>query len=317
MYAGVDVGCTLIKVVIKNHDREESTYLTYSKGNWREDKYKLSSVIAELSTVGVRAVGVSGAGADAFIRQAQKVFAVTKTEGDELSHEIIPQARGVRHLLKNQGETSDEFLLVSIGSGVSFTRVCGDEIELYEPGLSMGGGFIAAQAALAGVSVTDIDSVSREGKDLDLLMKHIFPKMKWPKGEYVVASMGRLPDSEFTEADICYTAMKTVVVQVLGYVSSIRKDEAWHLGNRIVFIGTPVDKFTRMHELLRVYSLALGLKGILPEHGQYACALGALEVCMERYQQKGDVLPPAGLTGRLKAGVSRRVKLAKAILNKG
>lgn len=315
MFAGVDVGCTLTKIAYQDF-RGEIELTTVPSGDWRRDPYVLDPVSIGLRDKSVRVVCVSGAGAEAFARSAVGWFSMVVPQGDEVSREIVSQAEGVRELLRSQGEDADEFLLVSVGSGVSFTRVSRDIIAQYEPGLSVGGKYVVAQAALVGVKPEDIGEMAAKGTDSDLLMKHVFRKVGYPKGEFVVASLGRLgQDVPATPENVCAGAIKTVATCTAGHIIGIMKNPDWAWQGPAVFIGTPVSEFAPLQEWLRVFSLGLGLKGVFPADGQYACALGALHHAVD---PGGTVplLPPAGALKRLGAGIGRRAKLIGALLKR-
>ncbi len=314
MFAGIDVGCTLTKIAYLDESGDYGL-LTMSSGDWRAEPSGLDPVSAALEERGVKLICATGAGAEAFRQAAADLFTVIVPEGDAVSGEILMQAEGAKELLAHQGFDAREFLLVSVGSGVSFTRVSGDIIALYEPGLSIGGRFITALASLVEVGPEDIDELSVFGDDSDLLMKHVFPRIGYPKGEFVIASLGRLEDMAGSEEDICYGALKTVATCVAGKVMDIGNNPDWKWRGPVVYIGTPVNAYGKLRDLLSVFTLGLGLTGIFPTDGQYACALGALKLAQI---PGGEIrlLEPAGPLKRFGAAISRKAQLLGSLLRR-
>jgi len=314
MRVGLDIGCSLTKIALLKPGGE-LTFSSLPSGNWSQDASALEPVIDELQQAGVADICVTGAGAEPFVRAAQKRFRkVLVPPGDAIEREIHTQAEGVQSLMANQGTPLDEFMLVSVGSGVSFTLVSPSGVRQYMPGLSAGGLYIANQSALVGVAAEDIGRVAEKGEDSDLLMRHVFPGTRFPRGEFVVGSYGRLGSHvDTTPENICYGHLKYVATAIAGHLLDIKQNPDWAWSGKVVYIGTPVSEYQPLRDNLQMFTLGLGMDAIFVDSGRFACALGALRSVTAN---TAIMLPPAGRWGRLKAFMVRKAVLAKVVLAK-
>jgi type II pantothenate kinase len=184
------------------------------------------------------------------------------------------QAEGVRWLLKEQGLTHEEFLVVSVGTGTSYTVYSGGKTEKLPFGNPLGGGFIAGLARGAPLWVV-ADLVAKGGGDsLDLLYKHVFPdKAGSLEGEFVISHFARKVEKR--SAEQYYTSvLNTVAVAVARDLLMYRAMR--QLPQQVVFVGTCVNEMLPLALMLQMYAGGLGFVPVVPANGQYSAAIGAL-----------------------------------------
>lgn len=280
MYAGVDIGSSCLKMVIGDGEalpQYSSRDFDINKDGLVTDE-ELRQVSHTLVAREVTSVSLTGTGArrlSRIVRMNSDIF-VLCPEGDVLSHEITLQTQGVRQMLRERGDVYEEFMLVAIGTGTSFTRVSDGSVRLFEPGLSVGGRFLSNNAASLGIATQDIERYAKAGKDGDLLMKHVDPTIRFPKSEFVVASMGRLGNGiEFTPENAIAGFVKTVATLIIGHLLSIQVAPDWKWRGPVVFIGTPVAKCEPLRDWLHLFSTGIGHRALFLDKGNYAGALAA------------------------------------------
>lgn len=324
MYAGLDFGTTLLKMVSGD---ETNANVEFNRNPFVDPEGHLNDrqmldIAFDLHAAGVRRVAVTGSGAGAFVRMASKnkisVLDVVVPEGDPVAHEITTQADGIRRLLAAGHVDAEEFMLVSIGSGTSFARVSHNNVKQYEPGLAVGGRFISRIASLVGVETKDIDVYAKAGNDVDLLMKHAFPDMGFPKGEFVLASFGRLGDDGVpaTKENVCAGVLKHVATATAGHLMSIKKNPEWDWKGPVVFIGTPVSECAVLREWLQLFSFGLGLKCYFPENGAFAGALGAYHLAAGADADTQFVKPASGVVRKTATLLAYHWRLFRLLLSK-
>ena len=115
MKAGIDFGTTLVKAVWKKGDyRFASTA-----------EMPLEQIIENMKSDSIRKVHAAGIN-NTLIND----FEVYRTSGDQVQNEIELQAKGAKELLSLSGHRLEKFLIVSMGTGTSYTFV-GDTIERF------------------------------------------------------------------------------------------------------------------------------------------------------------------------------------------
>ena len=263
MKAGIDFGSSLVKAVWM----EDGEYQYLSTADVSFDE-----MVQRLKENGVRQLNMAGTGSDKEI----KGFVQKVKPGDfmqTIQYEIEMQAKGAREMTG-----LDEFLLVSIGSGTSFTLVKGDEVDKYPVGLQAGGRSLECKALLYGAKSMQ-EVADSKGTYLDLLIRDVFHEAEGLFGDFVIASFGKATKDSKKE-DVYATlvkevtdlvAMKMLDIQNIGYTAK-----------NIVYIGTAVGRIPRLKTLLGLNTFAIGdMPGSIvktshfPEKGEYALALGA------------------------------------------
>ncbi|HSD12531.1 MAG TPA: hypothetical protein VLC10_03155 [Patescibacteria group bacterium] len=270
MKAGIDCGTSRIKAA------------------WRDaggmHRFFSSSDVCEvadrLKKEGVTKLRVTGIGG-----RVPEGFDVVGPADDPIADEIALQSEGARRLLAAQGGPDAGFLLVSVGTGTSYTLVPdrGDP-RRFPLGNAIGGGFIAGLAAWQAVDRSAIDGFASRGRPRDVLIKDLVPaKDGTLEGEFVVSHFGKdevmgacvIPEGGRPLDDYCATIVHCAAVTVIRDVMLIGMIEGF-AAEDVVFIGTPVAKMTALVGHLSRYAAALGKRAHFPENGEYAAALGAL-----------------------------------------
>lgn len=271
MKAGIDCGTSRIKAVWRKAD---GAYAYVSSS----DPAEVAGALSANGVTRLRATGIGG--------RIPAGFAVSGPSGDPIADEIALQACGASKMF-GWDLPADGFLLVSVGTGTSYTMVAREgEPRRFPLGNSIGGGFIAGLALLHGLDVEEVGPLAEKGTPLDLLVKHLVPAKDGTfEGELVVSNFGAVADPERmghafsheggTIEDVCATIVHCAAVAVirdaliLGMIPGFAADD-------VVFIGTPVAKLSSLRSHLARYAAALGKRAHFPENGEYAAALGAL-----------------------------------------
>lgn len=261
MKAGIDRGTTLTKFAWLDDGRLQ----LFSTANARPE-----SILDEMRAAGIvraRTVGIGqGPAASGIIEE--------RASGDPIADEIALQAAGVRRLLGDAAP--EEFLLVSIGTGTSYTFVTKDGTERHPLGNAIGGGFIAGLAKLLRVDVRQVEANAAESpSSLDLLVKDVLPSAMGMQGEFVVAHFGKdAPDDELSVRRACASLLRTVAVSVVRDLMLFGMQR--RMPADAVFIGSTVSTFRTLREHLGNYAPFAGLVPHFPPRGEYAAAIGAL-----------------------------------------
>jgi len=267
MKAGVDFGTSLVKAVWMN-DGKFRFSSTADTG--------LEEIAKQLSADGVRRVHRAGIGYSDDCAGYFKNFEVRTAEGDPIENEVRLQAEGTRRLLENDGYQGDSFLVVSIGTGTSYTLVTKDGATKFPIGNSLGGGFINGLGQVLGASdYNDLATRSTESMPLDLCIKDMIPNRAGTfEGELVVANFGKgKSDSEKSSAYA--SAISTVAVATIRDVMLLGMIPNFQPPKDIVYVGSTVARTLVLKNLLQVYSAAIGKTPHFPEHGEFALAVGA------------------------------------------
>ncbi|HTK05478.1 MAG TPA: hypothetical protein VL500_07870 [Candidatus Eisenbacteria bacterium] len=272
MKAGIDLGTTAVKIAWRNEDASHG-FLSLDHDD------DIAGRLAGMGITKLRSTGIGG--------RPPAGFDASGPSGDPIEDEIAVQADGVRRLFGLQDGPRGDFLLVSIGTGTSYTLVPKEGTPRRFPiGNAIGGGFIAGVAAMQMIDITEIEESAKKGSHLDLLVKDLLPsKAGTLEGEFVVSHFGKLGDPRFVPerldresdpvddhcATIVHCAAVTVIrdALILGMIPGFAADD-------IVFIGTPVAKLTALRGHLERFAAMLGRRAHFPERGEYAAALGAL-----------------------------------------
>lgn len=285
MKAGIDFGTTLTKVAWRKADGTygfDSTGRQDDSACWSEDDVATPRelVTATLSREGVTRLRATGIG-----ERWLKGFAIAETEGDPIEDEIRLQADGVRHLLGSCGGMKtygrpDSFLLVSVGTGVSYTRVVQEKVERFPYGNAIGGGFIAGLARLLGINdVSDVRFVDANHVPPDLLVRDVLTHLGGtPLGELVVAHFGKIsPDGALpSSSEAMASVLHCVATSIIRDVIMMGMMEKYAPPGPVVFIGSTVSAFPVLARHLSRYAAMIGADAKFPDNGEYAAAIGAL-----------------------------------------
>ncbi|MBI4140800.1 hypothetical protein HY485_03095 [Candidatus Woesearchaeota archaeon] len=286
MKAGIDFGTTLTKAVWKKDDK-------YVFASTKEKS--LQKIIDEMKKDGVDKVQVEG------VKYTQKyanelwdnLFMVRRSNSDPIISEINCQAVGARELLLFEGKSIDEFLLVGMGTGTSYSFVINNVTSHYPIGNSIGGGFMRGLAHLFGVHrYSELVSRAERGNLLDLRVKDVLAEKKDVfEGELVIANFGRANAgdclSDFLDKasgrernklnDVCATIVHCVAVATIRDVmlSSLTVDENQAVPEDVIYVGSTIAYNPVLQKMLNGYSYAIGKTPHFPANGAFALAMGA------------------------------------------
>ncbi len=262
MRAGVDCGATLKKIVWSDNEG-----LHYSM-HWTE-----GSLINTIRSNNISVVARTGVGAFPMLPSH---IGVVKFPGDRIDVELKLQAAGVRALLKATAVDITRFLLVSVGTGVSYSRIAPNVCDRQSIGSAIGGGFIKGIAALCDVALADVANVVPScDSAADILIKDIdITKREQLEGEIVLAHFGNVT-RHTPKTHVLASAINTVAACTVKDVMNILGNN--FLGEeRVVYIGTPIAKIPALRDRLQKYHAFLPVPPLMLPRGEFAGALGAL-----------------------------------------
>lgn len=276
---GLDIGSTRTKLVdCGNEGRDYVRFDLYDPDEERPFTPEMADEMARcIRNLGYRRIGVTGAGATTFAGAAKKFLHVTvvMSEGDPLTREIAMQTAGIKSLCRRQGEPlPNEFTLVTIGTGVSYTLASLYGQRVFPIGNPIGGGFITGVTGLTPDFIADFGKTHSHG---DLLMKDRFPeKAGQLVGEFVLASYGDMGRESIIKP--ASTAAKCVATQVIRDLMVMGMIPDWKPSWPVVFAGTPVDRYELLRGWLTEYCESIGLPHRYVSDSAHAGALGAYEL---------------------------------------
>ena len=273
MKAGLDVGSSLIKAVWK---RGEEYHFASTAD------YSLQGIIAAMKCDGIQKILRVGNGPlpeqdlTRAITQAGADVEVQILPGDSIDTEIRWQAAGTRKLLERELQQPESFLLVSLGTGTSYTFVSGDHYQRFPLGNSLSGGTLLGESRALGFGSYDaFAAAASSGTPQHLLFKELFPALNGTvQGEFVVSSGGHLNEDSSLE-DQCATKISTVGIATLRDVLILGNIPPFSSTQDVVYIGSTINRTPLLKRMMAGYSIALGKKPHFPENGEFALALGA------------------------------------------
>ena len=262
----------------------------------------------------VFSVAATGGGAFKYEEFLNDLFEISCTKTDELEslirgisflqehypdecYTFIPSSSGSKpeKVVIPMKEGVYPFLLVNIGSGVSFLRVTSENICERVGGSPMGGGtfFGLARLLAGGLSFEDALKEVKKGNkaNVDMLVRDIYggdyEKFNL-KGNVVASSFGKLGrennDTLFTQSDV----LASILHMITNNIGSIANLHAKAYGiKRIIYSGNFFHhNQTAMHLLsmsMRYWS-AGSVKALFLEHEGYCGAVGALLGVLENIE---------------------------------
>ncbi|KML06572.1 hypothetical protein VL06_10835 [Rossellomorea marisflavi] len=253
---GVDAGSTLTKLVYKEDGRMHYKKFLTNDHLFIRQLLKLDPVDS---------VVVTGGRADLW-RDMKNVPL----------HEFDAVTLGTRELLKQEGNSLDEFILVNIGTGTSFLRVKKDEYERVL-GSGIGGGmFMGLGRRLTGVTdFEDLAGLAEEGtrKNSDLLVGDIYREEEVGIAPHLTASnFGKPPSSAESPGDQLRSLTNMMAETMILLSMSIAPQTSKPF---LVFVGNGVEGNAALQEDLGSFREWLEYTPLFPDKGGYAGALGA------------------------------------------
>jgi type II pantothenate kinase len=262
---GVDAGASLVKLALHadgvlSHELLPAT--------------EIAEVVERVSKLGPRSLGLTGAGAGELARH----FAAESVRVTEFS----AWGTGVRRLLAAQRpDVSEPYLLVSLGTGTSVLLAQGLAVSRVG-GTALGGGTLMGLGGLllAGAPFAEIIALAARGdrRRIDLLVSDIYrPGEIALAGDATAASFGKpsVHTSAPTPEDLANAIMGLVGENVALICTGLA---AAHGVRRIVYGGSTLRGNSALRLVLLLITAAFGREALFLEDGEFAGAIGALEL---------------------------------------
>lgn len=265
MIAGLDLGSTLAKAVWIKDDKFQFA----STAN-----RALEEILTEMKKDGVKEIETVGLG---YPKLKDKLvdFSVSYYWPDPILQEVELQARGTRKLLEQDGVKLDSFLVVSIGTGTSYTAVTADKIDKFPFGNTIGGGFLMGFSNIMGFySYKKFSDVASKGQPLSLKMKDRVPQTEGSfTGEMIIASLGKITKETEIE-DICASMIDCVATATIKDIL-VNSMVPGHNFENVVYVGSTLAHTPLLKDYLQKYSAMIGKNAYFPNFGEFALAMGA------------------------------------------
>lgn len=264
---GVDAGASLAKIAIRA-DGETLYELIPADTPER--------VVRRIEALGPVRIGATGAGAGNLARLAG--------DGIRRVDEFAAWGSGTAALLESQALPAVEpYLLVSLGTGTSVMLSNGMTVSRVG-GTALGGGTVVGLGALllGETEFTRIAALAAAGdrRRVDLLVSDIYrPGEIALAGEITAASFGkpglREAGSRPRREDLAHGIMGLVGENVALICAALAAASS---ARRIVFGGSTLRGNPALRDVLAAVAGAFGGEVVFLEHGEFAGALGALEL---------------------------------------
>jgi len=265
---GVDVGATLAKLAIARGEGRVEYRLAPA--------HAIEPLALEVEALAPDRVGVTGGGA---LLLSRSLSLDTAPVG-----EFEAWGRGSHALLQEAGRaTGEPHLLVSLGTGTSAMLVDGERVTRVG-GTALGGGtLLGLGAVLTGVADFDrLVSLASSGdrRRVDLLVSDIYRAGGLPlPGDLTAASFGKLADPARRDPPAPRDLAHAVIGLVGENVGLICGALALAAGvKRIVFGGSTLRGNPALVGILRGLCTGMGREAVFLRDGEFAGALGALEI---------------------------------------
>ncbi len=263
---GIDSGASLTKVAIRSGN--ETVHRVLPAG----DALPAEQLVGELAP---RRIGLTGGGAAELARRlgAEAVRV----------NEFAAWGAGAAALLGAEGrEAPRPFLLVSLGTGTSV--MLADRLSVNRVGgTALGGGTVMGLGALllGSASFDDISALAARGdrRNVDMLVSDIYrPGEIALTGDLTAANFGKpvlrnghRPAPEDVAAAIMGLVGENVALICAGLAAP-------HAIRHIVFGGSTLRDNPSLRDVLHDITRAFGREPVFLERGEYAGAVGALEL---------------------------------------
>jgi type II pantothenate kinase len=262
---GVDVGASLAKLVSRAGAALRQELLPAAD---------LAGVAERVAALGPATLGLTGAGASELARRLG-------SEGVRVT-EFAAWGAGVRRLLAAQrADVTEPYLLVSVGTGTSVLLAQGMGVSRVG-GTALGGGTVMGLGGLllGGASFEEICGLAAKGdrRRVDLLVSDIYrPGEIALLGDATAANFGKpaVHARAPAPADLAHAIMGLVGENVALICTGLA---ATHGVRRIVYGGSTLRTNPVLRDVLALITSAFGREPILLEGGEFAGALGALEL---------------------------------------
>jgi type II pantothenate kinase len=261
---GVDAGASLVKLAMQEGAALRNELIPASA---------LDVVAERVTKLGPHRLGLTGAGAGELARRLE-AESVRVTE-------FSAWGTGVRRLLAAQRpDVSEPYLLVSLGTGTSVLLAQGLGVSRVG-GTALGGGTLMGLGGLllGGASFDEIIALAARGdrRRVDLLVSDIYrPGEIALAGDATAANFGKpLGRASPPPEDLANAIMGLLGENVALICTGLA---AAHGVRRIVYGGSTLRGNRPLRDVLTLITAAFGREPLFLDEGEFAGALGALEL---------------------------------------
>lgn len=268
MKAGFDIGSTLIKVVWQEDNNWQFSSTAHQP---------LEVLLRNLQKKQITQLNVTGIGLNHL--PLIKGFELYNRKGDVIMSELLNQVAGVNYLLAQQNKSHiQDYLLVSVGTGTSYTRVKGASVRKFPLGNALAGGFLYGMSKFMGYSTyTDFLNIAKEGKleNVELLLKDkIAETASQSQGNLLVAHLAKA-QKDTPKSDVQMGFLNMIAIGVVRDILLIDLIPEFSGIKQVVCIGSNIENDAPLKSLLTQYQDFIQKELVFIEHGTYANALGA------------------------------------------
>ena len=252
---GIDIGASTMKFALVKNGKCIKEYT-------KPDEQSFEDALETFGYAGVKRIAVTGVGAS-FIKGNLKGIPTVHRE------EFASVSRGATKLSRKLNT-----LVVSIGTGTSFTRITPVR-AWHVGGTGLGGGMLRGLSVrLCGTDdMEELQQLAAKGDlhAIDLQLRDVFEgTLSHLTPDATVASMGKLSEQSVRE-DIA-AGLCNMIFQSIGVMAVFAAKR--HLTRTIVMVGTITDWPIAQRSLDEVAALH-NVKFIVPDHAAFATAIGA------------------------------------------
>jgi len=263
MRIGIDAGGSLIKIAYT--EQNTTQYLKFPAS-------QLKAAADWVNEQRAAAIAITGGKAGALQNLLQqKAILVPEFEAT---------IDGAKQLLLNEGHSPDAIILTNVGTGTSIHYVEGEQ-HVRVAGSGVGGGTIMGLSKLL-INIEHYEEIARLASSnqrdrIDLKVHHIYEGTEPPIPGYLTASnfgnLHELSSSNLTNEELASTIVGLVAETIT--VVSLQAAQQFS-AKSIVFIGSTFTENQLMKDIVIRYTNMYGLKPILPKHGEFSGAVGAM-----------------------------------------
>ncbi|MFA6027552.1 MAG: hypothetical protein WC752_01365 [Patescibacteria group bacterium] len=260
MNAGIDLGSSLIKIAFL----EDKKVKFISSANYTLSK--IASLLKQKKISEAQVVGIGTFPKELLFLKINNKRPVLLE--DKIQEEIKLQLFGLKKLFISKGKKAPkDFLLVSIGTGTSYTRVKGKKFFKLPLGNSLGGGFMAGMAKA--LEFNDFNNLSSQAGKGDYKAVDLYAS------DYIIANFAQA-GALTLKRDLAAGLMNIVAITTkkdLALYSEIRRYGGF---KNVVYIGSALKNNECLKKLLKKYTEELDKKSYFISYSEYGTALGAL-----------------------------------------
>lgn len=286
---GLDIGATLAKIARQDRGNPAATEFEFLPSS------DLRAVTERVTKLSPKRIGITGGGSaqlssllSGHVRDLRDLRCVNEFEAWGAGAAQLLGANRAEPIV-GRPSSRDRFLLVSLGTGTSILQIDGDRVTRVG-GTALGGGTVVGLGgALTGATFEELCSLAQEGSAsaVDLRVSDIYGPNEFAlAGELTAANFGKLArkaerrDGRFEATKASRADLATGVMGLVGEnVALICAGLAAVTETKTIVIGgSTVRDNPRLVDVLHEVMTLCGLHVCFLPNGEFAGALGALEL---------------------------------------